>query len=118
MPPNRRSSVSTLITRAPPAAYSPASSAGSGIVGQLALGRAAPLDLGDHADARRAQRRHRVAGRGRARRAALDLGEVHRCFARRQVDPDALDDVIEDAASATSHEVLLLSFTERAGTSC
>ena len=50
------------------------------------------LDLGDHADARGAQRRHRVAGRRCGGRGGLDLGEVHRRLAGREVGPDALDD--------------------------
>ena len=52
-PENRRSSVSTLITRAPPDSYSPASQAGSGIALSAPARRAGPLHLGDDAHAGR-----------------------------------------------------------------
>ena len=68
LPPKRRCSVSTLIAAAPPAAYAAASVGGVGDVGEVALARAAPLDLGDHARARGAEVRHRVERR-------VDVGE-------------------------------------------
>ena len=65
-----------------------------GDLGEVALARAAPLDLGDHARARRPQVRHRVARR-------VDVGERgpqvgHGIAAsRREVLAHAGDDVVE-----------------------
>ena len=71
MPPKRRRSVSTLMTRAPPAAYWRGQLGGVGDVGQVALGRAAPLDLGDDPDAGCAQRGEGVEGRAGVQRGGL-----------------------------------------------
>ena len=87
LPPNRRSSVSTLIAAAPPAAYARGERGRVGDVGEVALARAAPLDLGDHARPRargrpasgRAAAGRRPSARpqvGSAGRVASPLGEV------------------------------------------
>ena len=67
-PPNRRSSVSTLITRAPAGGVLLGQLGRVGDGGQRPAGRAGPLDLGDHPDARaRAARPARPAVAARRR---------------------------------------------------
>ena len=83
------------MTRAPPASYSAASSAGSAISASVALGRAGALDLGDHRDARRAQRGEASSG-GRAPRGRLELVEGHSGLAGGEVSADPGDDLVED----------------------
>ena len=67
---------------------------------QVALRGAAPLHLRDDADARRAQRRHHVpVGIAPAARRLISVKSTAASRAARS-NPDALDDGIEDAASA------------------
>ena len=77
MPPNHRPSVSTLTQRAPPAAYSRGQLGRVGDLGELPLRRRRALDLGDHADAGRAQRRVGVARRRRRGGQLLDPLQRH-----------------------------------------
>ena len=99
MPPNQRPSVSTLTQRAPPAAYSLASSAGSGISASCPFDGDDALDLGDHADAGRAQRRVGVQRRRRGRGQLLELAPADTCCCRRR---DVLahpgEDLVEHAS--------------------
>ena len=97
MPPKRRRSVSTVMTRAPPASYSRGERGGVGDVGQLALGGAAALDLGDDRDAGRAERGEGVQGRAGVQRGRLDLGERDERLAGGEVLADAGDDLVEHA---------------------
>ena len=83
------------MTRAPPAAYWRGQRGRVGDVGQVALGRAAPLDLGDDADARRAQRGQGVEGGAGVERRGLHLLEGGRCLTGGEVLADAGHDLVE-----------------------
>ena len=109
MPPNRRRSVSTLITRAPPAAYWTASSAGSG------MSASSPLDglrrltsaMTPTPGARSAARASR-AGRA-SRAAAFTSASGTQRLAGGEVLADAGHDLVEHAHGAASERVRALT---------
>ncbi len=65
-------------------------------VGQVALARRLALDLADHADAGRGERRHRVERRRGVGHQALQLGQRRGLLAGGEVDTYPLDDLVED----------------------
>ena len=72
-----------------------ASAAGSAMVGELATGRAGPLDLRDDADTGFEQHGQHVADGGRIGGPGLDLGERDLCFARGKILSNADEDPVQ-----------------------
>ncbi len=76
-----------------------------GDLGQVALARAAPLHLGDHARARLAQGRHRVAGRVDVGERGAQVGLAGRGLPDGEVGAHARDDLVEHGHAASPRVV-------------
>ena len=100
MPPNRRSSVSTLIAARAAGLVVAGQRGRVGDRGERALARADALDLGDHLDAVAAQRGARRRGAaGRAAASSLRSSSGTQGLALGEVGADAVQDVVEHAHS-------------------